>query len=406
MTNDKKRIVWIDQLRSVAFLFVILGHVALPKSAQSLIYSFHMPLFFMISGLTVNRKKLEEVDVKQYIGHQFKHLIIPYFWMSFLMYPLWYFAFHYLSQHPLTVVQAFKGIFVGNSLIVASPSNALWFLLVLFLANIMYMFITKAAKGSEVVTFTLVILCGLIGFADRAVAQIWHLNVAFSSVVLLYIGNCFMIWYKKSDGMTKLKANRKKVLGMILLLLVIGFISHYENGRISMTANLFGNSVILFYITAIAFSGVITIVFTYVPRLRIITYIGKNTLLYVGIHIPILRIFEKAFPDVMSQYKYSIPFAFVLFFGIAPICAVFNKCFPYVCGKATVNNTIAQMVGKVLMVFSCAIVPYAKVIKRIGLWQMDVLHISVYCLGLVIISIIFVIFTQRYLPIIYLEDQK
>lgn len=43
--NQNGRIVWIEQLRSIAFFFVILGHVALPKDVQSVIYSFHMPFF-------------------------------------------------------------------------------------------------------------------------------------------------------------------------------------------------------------------------------------------------------------------------------------------------------------------------------------------------------------------------
>ena len=138
MSIKRERIVWIDQLRSIAFLFVIIGHVALPKEMKSLIYSFHMPLFFLISGLTVNREKIINTPMLDYVKKQAKSLIVPYFWMSFLCYPLWYFAFHMISDSTkLTPWGAFKGIIAG-SLEYTSPSNALWFLLVLFLANILF----------------------------------------------------------------------------------------------------------------------------------------------------------------------------------------------------------------------------------------------------------------------------
>lgn len=55
--NQNGRIVWIEQLRSIAFFFVILGHVALPKDVQSVIYSFHMPFFSLFPGLRLILKK-------------------------------------------------------------------------------------------------------------------------------------------------------------------------------------------------------------------------------------------------------------------------------------------------------------------------------------------------------------
>ena len=315
MSIKRERIVWIDQLRSIAFLFVIIGHVALPKEMKSLIYSFHMPLFFLISGLTVNREKIINTPMLDYVKKQAKSLIVPYFWMSFLCYPLWYFAFHMISDSTkLTPWGAFKGIIAG-SLEYTSPSNALWFLLVLFLANILYAGLLKLSKRNESVLLCFVLISAIIGYLDKAFSQLWHFNVAFTAVMMLYLGNQFMIWYKKS----KLYSHKlsfsyvAKILGVIAGLVAVGIVSHTMNGRISMTANKFGKSVLLFYVTAIAFSLAITLVMTLLPKISFVTYIGQNTLLYLGIHIPIIRIFEKAFPDIFLQYKFSKPFAFVIY---------------------------------------------------------------------------------------------
>lgn len=45
------RIKWIDNARAIGILLVVLGHSLIPASIQTYIYSFHMPLFFFLSGL-------------------------------------------------------------------------------------------------------------------------------------------------------------------------------------------------------------------------------------------------------------------------------------------------------------------------------------------------------------------
>ncbi len=409
MDSEKGRIIWIDQLRGIAFFFVILGHVALPKEMQSLIYSFHMPLFFLISGLTVNRKKLIDTHIKDYVIKQAKSLIIPYFWMSFLCFPLWYFAFHILSHSTNTTVWgAFKGILAGNNLIISSTSNALWFVLVLFVANILYACFLKLTNGNEAVLLCMILICVALGYLDKGVAQLWHFNVALNAVAMLYIGNRFMLWYKKCNfSNNKVSCSYvAKLLGVILVLVGIGAVSHNFNGRISMTANKFGASLLLFYITALAFSAAVALIVIHLPKIPVITYIGKNTLLYLGIHIPILRIFEKAFPDIFLQYKFSIPFAFVLYLGIIPIVMLFKKFFSYVCGKNDENASWYSNVCKVIMVAWCACIPYLYVIRVLGLLRYEPIYIFLYILILIALSILFVFVAKRYIPVIFLENKR
>jgi len=66
MTENKGREVWLDGLKGFGILLVILGHVlsgyldawTFPEAffsfypVRTWIYSFHMPLFFLISGYT------------------------------------------------------------------------------------------------------------------------------------------------------------------------------------------------------------------------------------------------------------------------------------------------------------------------------------------------------------------
>ena len=50
MDTSNRRIEWIDIAKGIGILLVILGHTIALKYSKVL-YTFHMPLFFLLSGL-------------------------------------------------------------------------------------------------------------------------------------------------------------------------------------------------------------------------------------------------------------------------------------------------------------------------------------------------------------------
>ena len=72
----------IDIARGIACLLVIIGHISsTPSQVNVWIYAFHMPLFFIISGLIINTK--EPIDV--FIKKRIKGLFFPYFILNILV---------------------------------------------------------------------------------------------------------------------------------------------------------------------------------------------------------------------------------------------------------------------------------------------------------------------------------
>ena len=52
-TKTRHRLVWVDAAKAVAIIAMILGHeVAEGTSLHTWIFSFHMPIFFILSGYT------------------------------------------------------------------------------------------------------------------------------------------------------------------------------------------------------------------------------------------------------------------------------------------------------------------------------------------------------------------
>lgn len=50
------RINWIDCIKGIGIYFVILGHIYKCNNIGIWIYSFHMPLFFILSGYLIADK--------------------------------------------------------------------------------------------------------------------------------------------------------------------------------------------------------------------------------------------------------------------------------------------------------------------------------------------------------------
>ena len=409
MEANKGRVIWIDQLRGIAIFLVILGHVNLPGKLNGFIYSFHMPLFFMITGLTMNNHKLSRSAMKEYMLCQIKHLLIPYFWMSFMMYPLWYLAFHWLGKTSLTIPQAFYGILVGNSLLYASPSNALWFVLVLMIAKIVYVFFYKMTKGSKVKMLVLIIICAFGGLAEQGKARIWHLNVVFTAVVFIYIGNCMMQWYQKNGKVVLQKMSKRKSGIILFFMVILGISSAYLNGRVSMHRNTFGKSVLLYYFTAVVLSSIcmlsiIKFMPTKVDSKSMIVYIGQNTLLYVGFHIPIIRVLEQLLSDSLTQYGWSILEAVVIYCVLALFCILVNRWFPFVSGKE-VRSSVGSTIGsKALLVMWCLWIPYMYIMQQSGLDLKNKSIGFVSMISLLAVSLMIVKCAKKYFPIVFLED--
>lgn len=71
---QNKRINFIDLAKGIAIFLVVVGHIETIPFIKSTIYSFHIPLFFLLSGYFVDFSKDFGFQVKK----MFRSLIVPY----------------------------------------------------------------------------------------------------------------------------------------------------------------------------------------------------------------------------------------------------------------------------------------------------------------------------------------
>lgn len=159
-----KRINWIDWAKVVAIFLVVYGHIPQEKGAQllSFICTFHMPLFFMLSGYLVRVCPNEEWTA--FWHKQWKSLVLPYFLWNLVYYPYWLVWF-FLDQHgkfnlfevgfkPMMGVLLFQIQSPYSSVV----SGVTWFLGALLVMRVLLEFVYKCFSCKWSMFF---LLCGV-----------------------------------------------------------------------------------------------------------------------------------------------------------------------------------------------------------------------------------------------------
>lgn len=132
---NQSRNLWVDYAKAIGIILVVYGHVArgvfnagikidqsLYELVDSVIYSFHMPLFFFLSGLffTASMAKRDSVSL---LRSKVDTILYPYVIWSLLQGMVEVVLSHYLNGHT-TTGEVFS--------LVWSPRAQFWFLYVLF----------------------------------------------------------------------------------------------------------------------------------------------------------------------------------------------------------------------------------------------------------------------------------
>lgn len=80
-----QRIEWIDVSKGIAIILMVLGHTTIPKPISNFIWAFHMPLFFIASGLCT---KWGGGGYINFIKKKTISLLIPFIIYSIVVLPI------------------------------------------------------------------------------------------------------------------------------------------------------------------------------------------------------------------------------------------------------------------------------------------------------------------------------
>ncbi len=308
--NNKKRIIYFDICKGLGILLVLIGHLQNDTifsyspyilSLCSWIFSFHMPLFFIISGMIIYLKKEDQKDLKETAGRKFRSIMIPYFWFS-LIYILIVFYLLFVSKEiPLNTLFVQLWYVFGMY-----GMNVLWFLPALFASELIFLFITQRIKNSK--SIIVIILLAIAAFSANYVRRFLpndltiyeRLNELIITVLRPLIGSAYILTgfciYKGLD-ILKEKVRYAQAVELILMpiLLFINISLNRINRPVDFRSLVFNNP-FLYYFCSLSGSLFIILLSRFLASLRIgnrinedtafpfIRFCGVNSLVFMAVH--------------------------------------------------------------------------------------------------------------------------
>ena len=334
----KERVVWLDYLRVLTIYLVVVGHTSVCVDFNVFIYYFHMPFFFLCSGLMFNVEK--EGGFTDFFKKKALSLLVPFVTFHLISYPFWlFFDRNYGADACLAYAwyEPLSDIFLGRFAIDNAP---LWFLTALFATEVIYYVIAKNVDSKRLI-FVLPFLI-VIGYLSQKFISFelpFMLQTVAVALIFYSIGNIFKTQI--------FQLGEKKILWHLISFVICGvflyFASKY-NGKVAMHINQYGNFWLFlpFSVVALLFAQSLSVLIAYAcQRRNWVEYISRNLIVIVGLHMMVGK-----FIKLITIYVFNLPLAIYqdtifpnLIFSLAsilllvPVMIFVNRYCPKVIGK-------------------------------------------------------------------------
>jgi fucose 4-O-acetylase-like acetyltransferase len=160
--NSRDSIEWMHIAKGIGIVLVVIGHFC-PETSPSywvetrrVIYSFHMPLFFFLSGYLYSYEKYSYSDL---IKNKIKRLLYPFFSIAALFFVIKYVAGRFVNiDNPVNIDNIYA--------LLADPVNSymplLWFVHALFVIFAIYP-LARVFLNNVVILVLLLIINSFLG---------------------------------------------------------------------------------------------------------------------------------------------------------------------------------------------------------------------------------------------------
>lgn len=139
MNKMDGRQTWLDMARGVAIILVVMGHGGyISPLTNTWLSSFHLPLFFIASGILFELKNERNVEKSRFVIRKLKSLLIPYF--AFTAISICFYIYSAPSG-PANLKSDVVNILIQT--ISLQGYSVMWFLPVILLSDLIIYFIYR-----------------------------------------------------------------------------------------------------------------------------------------------------------------------------------------------------------------------------------------------------------------------
>ncbi len=346
--DKTKRLDYFDVAKGIGACLVVLGHLpeAVGVQFRTWIFSFHMPLFFIISGMLLSYKKEVNKNFVDLIKKRARTIIIPYISFSIIYMAAVLFAYF---RNVITAKSILENLWYVLSLY---GMNVLWFLPALFFGELIFLFIMKRfdSRTSKIViavTFT------ISYFASVYLNDKEYAAIGKELVGITYLGQLLVVFFRSFIAMSFIalgyflffllkERDRISILELFLsmVLLAINIVIGRKNGGVDMRSLAFKN--IFFYYSA-ALSGTFALLLfcKNCYPFRILKYFGKNSLTIMASHNSLtllyvattFAMYANQYITRAKDYFYALNVFAVIMIYVVLVIEIINRFFPFIIGK-------------------------------------------------------------------------
>ncbi len=173
-------------------------------------------------------------------------------------------------------------------------NDAIWFLMALFMTNLIFYLIVVCAKKTEKIVCTIIVLTivsGMTGcvLSHYAIDIPFYIDTAFTAVPLF----CFGYMLRKFTSVLYPNSFDKYnwiIIGLCCLLFYIP----YKSGSLSaLKLNEIYIHPMLFYICGISGTIVVLLISKYIKKIPLVSYVGRYSIMILVTHWAFLKVFKQ-----------------------------------------------------------------------------------------------------------------
>jgi fucose 4-O-acetylase-like acetyltransferase len=278
----------IDAAKAVAIVLVVLGHAkGIPAWFATMVYSFHVPAFFVLSGWFAARRAGD--DPRALVVKLTRTLLVPYAVFFFAAYAYWLLTRGIGEKaqrwgdvpwwDPLTGFAS--GI--GPQLYV---NPALWFLPAMFVTVLAYALLRRVLSPRTLALVSLAFALTWIALGSNGLFPQAGIRLPFALDVLPVALAFYAIGAAASGMQSPGRTPHAAGIAMVLLLLSWVVLA-WANGRVDVVQLRFGVSGWMFFAAALLGTALLLRASATLAQVRALQWIGRNTLLILCTHMPV-----------------------------------------------------------------------------------------------------------------------
>lgn len=290
----KGRLQYLDMAKGIGIILVVIGHSTFEnETLMSVIASFHMPMFFVISGMLIRYTGEEKKPFGKIVERKMRTITLPYLLFSAIN--LLIIFTNMLIQPQVTTFTDLYRAFI--EFFTLYGVSVLWFLPVLFTSELLFIAVRK--RCPQWLTVGIFVILGLAASIGKPLFDInypmyYSMPVLWVGYFLTMLLRSFLACIFLSFGYVALplvegfgeKDFKWKNPAFILLgasCMAVNILFGLKNGNVDMHFMIFHNIGYYFICSLCGSLGVILIC-KGCKTVRLLRYAGENSLIIMGTH--------------------------------------------------------------------------------------------------------------------------